>query len=319
MNNRWLALSVLALSTTLVTAPSVVEAATYKQCVKGKFGVGYVAKVKWYDSTKIKLNGKKLVLPTPSRTRNVAVTENDCYSSSKPHFMTVEAIGNEAASHVIAGISGTLTGIAGVGLCIGIGVAGAPSATGPCAELAIDGAILAGTAIKAALPDPGIFFKGYAKQIELTGTVWNPKAKITSRLNGINETNVATALCLGLKNAGTKDKLTFEFFEGKKSLGKSTSTGCNTAVSAGSAATKKMTHFYISTSGEDATWLDFVKLSGQWSGEIADWGRIGGKGYCLSTDPKDGSSWIKANKIDKRGCYKKFRFDVAKKTVSGSR
>jgi len=184
--------------------------------VKGITGVGYVAKVKWYDATKIKLKGKKLDLPKASKTKRVAVWESNCYSSSKPHFMTIEVIGNEVASHLVAGVAG----VVGVGLCVGVGVAGAPSAAALCAKLAIDGAVLAGTAVKAALPDPGIFFKGYAKQIEITGTVWNPTAEITKRLKDINEPNKIYARCTGVGSSGTTNVLTIEFFAGKKSLGK---------------------------------------------------------------------------------------------------
>jgi len=77
-----------------------------------------------------------------------------------------------------------------------------------------------------------------------------------------------------------------------------------------------MTHFYISTSGDNALWLDYLKLYGQWTGKIAHFGRTGGKGWCLSTDPKDGKSWVKSKKVDKR-CYRKFKFNIVKKKVYG--
>jgi hypothetical protein len=43
---------------------------------------------------------------------------------------------------------------------------------------------------------------------------------------------------------------------------------------------------------------------------------MGGKGWCLFTDPKDGKSWVKSKKVDKR-CYRKFKFNIAKKKVYG--
>ena len=73
MKNRWIPILAIAISTILLSAPKFAEAKTYKQCVKGITGVGYVARVKWYDATKIKLKGKNLILPKPSKKKKVAV------------------------------------------------------------------------------------------------------------------------------------------------------------------------------------------------------------------------------------------------------
>jgi hypothetical protein len=58
-----------------------------------------------------------------------------------------------------------------------------------------------------------------------------------------------------------------------------------------------LTHLFISTTGQDAAWFDHLKLHGHWSGLIGQWGNKGGKGYCLSSDPKDAKPWVK--KVDK--------------------
>ena len=149
--------------------------------------------------------------------------------------------------------------------------------------------------------------------VEIKGTVWKPKYKITKRLTGLREQNELYVNCSGAKNSGTKNILKIEFFSGKTSLGKKSKTGCSKSFRKWSNPTRKMTHFTITTTGHDAAWFDYVKLNAQWSGRIAKWGRKGGKGYCLSTDPKDAKPWGK--KVDK-SCYRKFKFVVSTGKVS---
>lgn len=325
MKTRVLPVLATILFALVFSAPDAAEAKTYKQCVKGITGLGFVARVKWYDAAKIKLKGNELDLPKASKTKKVAVWETECYSSSKPQFITIEAIGNETASTVVGAVVGVATGVAGVGLCIGgVAVTGvASSVVAPCVELAIGGATLVGETVTASLPDPGIFYKGYAKEVELWGTVWKPKSEISKRLSGLPEQNRLFAPCFGVKNAGTKDTLTIEFFEGNTSLGKVTQDGCDPKTFAQmltesihhwSRSTKKMTRFTNETAGEDALWIDYLTLHGQWSGKIAQWGKGGGKGYCLSKDPKDARPW--GSKVGK-SCYRKFRFDVASEKAYG--
>lgn len=327
MKNRWLPILAIALPAILLSAPNPTEAKTFKQCVKGVTGIGYVARVKWYDASKIKFTKNKIDLPTASKTKNVAVWEEECHSSSKPHFMTIEATGNKTASTVVGAAVGITAGVAGVGLCIGaVAATGvAASVVGPCVEIAIGGATIAGEEVTAALPDPGIFFQGFAEKVEIKGTVWKPKYEITKRLKGIREPNQVYASCWGVPDAGTKDTITIEFFEGKSSLGKTTQVGCKnttglptpiSTIQLWSRSTKKMTRFTIETSGTDALYLDWVGLNGQWSGNIAQWGKGGGKGWCLSRDASDAESWLKIKKIDKT-CYRKFKFDVSKEKAYG--
>ena len=47
MKYRWMPIVAIAISTALSSAPNLAEAKTYKQCVKGVTGIGYVARVKW--------------------------------------------------------------------------------------------------------------------------------------------------------------------------------------------------------------------------------------------------------------------------------
>lgn len=328
MKHRWLPLLAIAIPAILLSAPNPTEAKTYKQCVKGVTGIGYVAKVKWYDASKIKFTKDKIDLPKASKTKNVAVWEEECHSSSKPHFMTIEAKGNDAASTVVGVAVGITAGVAGIGLCAGVFVATAGAASGvmaPCVEIAIGGGTLAGEEVYAALPDPGIFFQGFAEKVEIKGTVWKPKYEITKRLKGIREPNEIVASCFGVKDAGTKDTITIEFFEGKNSLGKTTQVGCKNAtglptkdnsIERWSRSTSKMTRFTIETSGTDALWLDYVILNGQWSGKIAQWGRAKGMGWCLSRDASDAKSWVKLKKVDKT-CYRKYKFDVSTQKAYG--
>lgn len=44
------------------------------------------------------------------------------------------------------------------------------------------------------------------------------------------------------------------------------------------------------TDGDDAFWLDYMKLTDLVSGQTWQWGVNGGAGYCLSTDPNDAES-----------------------------
>lgn len=298
-------------------------AKTYKQCVSGEFGVGYVADVKWYDASKVQFNSNKNVvsLPEPLQRSKVAVFENDCYTSSKPTYMTIRAMGNENASLVTAGAAGVLTGGGLGGLCL---VYASPAAAKGCIEGSIEAGKLVGGAVKYALPgDKGVFWQGTALQVELHGTVWNPEAVVTKRIKGLMESNAFAFSCNGFlepklgDNAGTKSKLTMEFFSESETLGTTEAEGCFLSALAISMPTKKVTHVDVTAHGDDALWIDYATLYADIAGKIEQWGAPGGKGYCLSTDPDDASSWKSHNLIDKKGCFRKVRFDVASGDVSG--
>lgn len=71
-----------------------------------------------------------------------------------------------------------------------------------------------------------------------------------------------------------------------------------------------ITHVVLQTNGNDGFWMDEVYLdldNGINDKTIKRWGRDGGKGYCLSTDPKDGKGAWKG-RVD--GCHKAIKFDV---------
>ena len=66
----------------------------------------------------------------------------------------------------------------------------------------------------------------------------------------------------------------------------------------------------LSTNGKDAFWIDEMYLGMTKAGKdpvIAHWGAENGKGFCLSTDPSDGTgSW--KSKVE--GCHKAIKFVV---------
>ncbi|MBL4940217.1 MAG: hypothetical protein JKY81_00985 [Colwellia sp.] len=289
---------------------TVLAAKAYKQCVTGLFGVGYVATVKWYDPKKIKIkNGrvtgfdKALV-----QTKKVAVFETKCLKSKKAHYITIQANGNNETSWFIASASAATIGIGGVALCSTAAAAIAPV----CAEVVVGAAMTSVGLIREALPDPGIFWQGYAKRVEISGTVFNAKGKITKRVKGMTESYKLSLYCpKGFKNAKTSSKFTFEFYNGSTKVGTQTKPiSCKYKAKGVSFPSTKITEVRVSTNGDDAAWIDYAVLSGYWSGKVKTWGKKGGKGYCLSTDKKDGKSWKKKKKIDKQGCAHKFKFSV---------
>src|SRR5437660_1409374 len=54
-----------------------------EQCVHGKFGVGYVARVSWYEPNQFVVDGKKSSAPigAAKKEEKIAVTQKSCYKS----------------------------------------------------------------------------------------------------------------------------------------------------------------------------------------------------------------------------------------------
>ncbi len=70
----------------------------------------------------------------------------------------------------------------------------------------------------------------------------------------------------------------------------------------------------IRTSGEDAFWIDQLKLETGDGGKSGQWGANEGQGYCLSGDPTDANrSW--RDFVSRRGCQPCFEFQVDEKRV----
>jgi hypothetical protein len=112
-----------------------------------------------------------------------------------------------------------------------------------------------------------------------------------------------------MENEDTNDKITATFFDGSKNLGSKTlSDDCGWDVDGDAGITAKgyVTDIVLKTNGSDGFWMDHVDYFMN-KDMKKRWGGDGGKGFCLSTDPKDGTrSW--KNKVD--GCYKAIRFNV---------
>jgi len=62
----------------------------------------------------------------------------------------------------------------------------------------------------------------------------------------------------------------------------------------------------LTIQGDDGLYIDTLKL--QSDGKPKQWGKNGGKGWCMSTQPKDaGGSW---KKFTDNNCYRKLRFNI---------
>ena len=71
---------------------------------------------------------------------------------------------------------------------------------------------------------------------------------------------------------------------------------------------KEVTHVIVETNGSDGFLIDEARLVKQGYMERVTWGKDGGTGWCLSTDPRDGSgAW---GSYVEGGCYSKLKFDV---------
>ena len=150
-------------------------ASTGKQCVKAVFGVGYVAKVRWYDPLMVNLDPvtKSLSLRQGARavqTDNIAVLGTSCVKRNSRMFAQVSVVGGKFANSAITLATGTVVGIGGAVACVG--TAGAAC---PAAAAAVTGVV---SAASLALPDAKeTFYLGSPGKLEVTGTVWNPSSK----------------------------------------------------------------------------------------------------------------------------------------------
>jgi len=156
---------------------------TGRQCVKAVFGVGYVAKVRWYDPTHVIMEPvtKSLSLRSGAsavKTENIAVLGTSCIQNSKRMFAQVSVIGGKFANSAITIAAGTVvaigSGVAGAVVCVGTVGAGCPAAAAAIGA-AVSGTV---TAASLALPDAKTtFYLGTPGKLEVSGTVWNASAK----------------------------------------------------------------------------------------------------------------------------------------------
>jgi hypothetical protein len=285
----------------LVVAGSLASGATmaaeYQTCVTGMFGLGYVAEVKHQNPITGKISEKY---------SNVAVGETKCHTFSVPHIANIKVRGAGFASQVTS-VSGMLAaGIMTGGACIAAtAVAGG---VGLCSPL-IQGVM--GTTyglIHKATQDPGTFYSGVAKRIELRGITWDPSAEAVEYFNRKNhpESFSMQLQCSGVDGASTKSNITVKFHHKGKVVSESTARGCHGDDRFISEKTTSIDKVTVRTDGGDAMWIDYAILSAATKGKPVQWGGRGNKGYCLSTDRKDAEAWKK--KIDKRGCFVELDF-----------
>lgn len=155
-------------------------AATGRQCVKAPFGIGYAAKVRWYDPELVVYEPvtKALSLREGAKTtkeESIAVGQSSCIDSSKKMFAQVTVIGGDIANQAITIATGTAvaiaSGVVGAVVCVGTAGAGCPAAAAGIGA-AVSGAV---TAASVALPDAKTtFYLGAPGTLEIGGTVWAP-------------------------------------------------------------------------------------------------------------------------------------------------
>lgn len=125
--------------------------------------------------------------------------------------------------------------------------------------------------------------------------------------------------CMGystLSNTQTKDVITVSFFDSQgRIVGTKSSVLNDCSFDRYFAATgTSISAVEISTSGNDAFWMDRVWLNGE-GREIAKWGKNEGDGYCLSTDLADANGGLK-DFIGSRGCRPCLRFEAGSGRVT---
>ena len=155
-----------------------------------------------------------------------------------------------------------------------------------------------------------------------------PKVRTTNR---VKYTINVDCYDSSMENESTNNIITATFFAGSRKLDRQhfyngnngrlntgnsneTSPGCGSLMDTSSSIytdqNLPVTHVVLQTNGDDGFWMDEVYLDlddGINDRTIKGWGQDGGKGYCLSTDPKDGTTAWKS-RVD--GCHKAIKFDV---------
>lgn len=151
-----------------------------KQCVKAIFGVGYAARVRWYDPLNVMLDPatKKLSIrpgAAPEQNEKISVLQTSCIQRQRKMVAQVTVLGAEFANEAVTIAASTALAVAFVGadavICVGTAGAGC----GPA--IAVTGALAGGaiSAVGASLPDAKeTFYVGSPGKLEIGGTVWKP-------------------------------------------------------------------------------------------------------------------------------------------------
>ncbi|WP_457939675.1 hypothetical protein [Mesorhizobium sp. 10J20-29] len=174
--------TVASVAEATAVATAILPVNNVVQCVKAKFGIGYVARVNWYQPQNMLLDEVTSAMTLrpgakADKTEKIAVTEKSCITSKKRMVATVSAVGGESANTFISIAAGTIvaagTGIAGAFVCVGTVGVGCPAAVAGVSAVA-GGTV---SAVGAALPDAGgMFYIGAPGSLEVSGTVWKPSS-----------------------------------------------------------------------------------------------------------------------------------------------
>ena len=154
-----------------------------KQCVKARFGIGYVARVRWYEPRDVIYEPTSQAIsvrPGAStyKDEKIAVLQTSCVQTRYKMVAQVSVVGGDIANEAITLAAGTAvavsTGVAGAFVCVGTAGTACPAAVAGVSA-AVSGAV---SAAAMALPDAkATFYIGAPGKLELSGTVWNPRYK----------------------------------------------------------------------------------------------------------------------------------------------
>lgn len=282
------------------------------QCVNNVFGTGIIAKVRWYDPTKVEfipgLKNDNPLTPddetlgqikpigdtklAPLREENIAVGQRSCsfglHGANPPQLAIVTVVGAEYLNEAITIAAGTAVGIVG-----GVACALTAGAACPAAAAAVSGAV---SAAGMALPDgKSVFYVGTPGTLDVKGTAWAPVAidRTLGKAQAVYRANID--FCHSdLSDTPTGNNITVDFLANGASVGRQVVKGsvsdCG-AFSRGYLETSLSTSqivsaVRVSTNGGDAMYIDQVRLFRD-DGVIVWDGRNNGSGWCLSTDPND--------------------------------
>ncbi len=118
-------------------AGQAILASSGRQCVKAIFGIGYAAKVRWYEPQLVNYDKLTEAISLregakPAKEEQIAVEQTSCIQNNKKMFAQVSVIGGEFANEAITIATGTAvaitSGVVGAVVCVGTVDAGCPAA-----------------------------------------------------------------------------------------------------------------------------------------------------------------------------------------------
>lgn len=162
-------------------AGQAILASPGRQCVKAIFGIGYAAKVRWYEPQLVNYDPVTEAISLregakPAKEEQIAVEQTSCIQNNKKMFAQVSVIGGKFANDAITIATGTAvaitSGVAAAVACVGTVGAGCPAA-GAAAGATVSGVV---SALNLALPEAKeTVYLGAPGKLEIWGTVWSPK------------------------------------------------------------------------------------------------------------------------------------------------